>query len=221
MDRKQFTFYDSFYESISELKSVRARAQCYENICRYALRGELPDMEALLPEARTIFRLVRPILDTASKRAAAGMAKKQNRNKRETKSKQKQNKKEIKIENKIEIENEIERDCEYTHAGAGAREKFAVFWDMYPKKVGKEQAWVEFQRVEVSLQVLLDALQGHKRSAQWLEEEGRYIPRAAQWLKQQRWLEKLSAPPGKAAANATGELGEAELAAIQRMLAEG
>ena len=217
MKRKQFTFYDSFYESICELKSARAREQCYDSICRYALRGEKLDMEALLPEARPVLRLVRPILDTASKRAAAGMAKKQTKNKCETKSKQKQNKIEIKTKTENELKIELKRDS----VNAGARERFDIFWDMYPKKVDKEGAWVEFQRTEESLQVLLDALREHKLSAQWLEDGGRFIPKAAQWLKQQRWMELLPRKKDNVPVGATGELGSAELAAIQRMLAEG
>ena len=102
----------------------------------------------------------------------------------------------------------------------GVQERFDIFWDEYPKKVDREGAWVEFQRVEEPLWVLLDALKEQKRSAQWLEDGGRFIPRAAQWLKQQRWLEQLSAPKGKVPMGASGALGEAELAAIQRMLAQ-
>ena len=83
----------------------------------------------------------------------------------------------------------------------------------------KKSAWVVFQGVEEDVQVLLDALRQQKRSAQWLDEDGRFIPRAAAWLRQRRWEDEL--PRSKRVPmGASGELGQAELDAIRRMMAE-
>lgn len=72
MHRTQFTFYDSFYESIENLRSNKAKLQAYQLICGYALHGQMPDLDAVSPVAATVFRMARPILDTARKKAQAG-----------------------------------------------------------------------------------------------------------------------------------------------------
>ena len=102
----------------------------------------------------------------------------------------------------------------------GVQERFDIFWDEYPKKVDREGAWVEFQRVEEPLWVLLDALAKQKRSEQWLEDGGRFVPRAADWLRGRRWQDQLPDVSTRVPVGASGALGEAELAAIQRMLAQ-
>ena len=172
-----------------------------------------------------MFEMARPVLDTARKKAEGASVKEED--KTEERQKKEKNKKKVRakeddgkeketeneIENEIEIE--IERECEH------GRARFDIFWDAYPRKVDKQRAWEQFRKVEEPLQVLLVALQNHKRSDQWLEEGGRYIPRPAQWLKQQRWQDRLSAPEGKVPMGATGELGQAELEAIRKMLREG
>ena len=43
MNRKQFTFYRSFYESIQNLKTNKEKLLAYDMICKYALDGEFPE----------------------------------------------------------------------------------------------------------------------------------------------------------------------------------
>jgi len=69
MLRNQFTFYRSFFESIENLKTNKEKLQAYQLICRYALDREVPDLESAKPCAATVFRIARPVLDTAHKRA--------------------------------------------------------------------------------------------------------------------------------------------------------
>ena len=69
MERKQFTFYKSFLESIDSLETNKEKLQAYETICRYALGGMEPDLKAIKPCAATVFRIARPVLDAAHKRA--------------------------------------------------------------------------------------------------------------------------------------------------------
>jgi hypothetical protein len=40
---------------------------------------------------------------------------------------------------------------------------------------------------EALLQTMLDAIERFKRTAQWQEDGGRYIPHPATWLNQRRW----------------------------------
>ena len=70
-------------------------------------------------------------------------------------------------------------------------EDFDAFWKAYPKKVGKQAARKAFQRVKEPLESLLTAIERQKRSAQWLEDNGKYIPHPTTWLNQGRWEDEL------------------------------
>ncbi len=97
---------------------------------------------------------------------------------------------------------------------------FERFWNEYPRKINKQGAWKAFLKVDVSVEVLLSALENHKRSAQWVKDGGQFIPHPTTWLNQKRWETELptdkTVPKG-----ATEGLGQAELEAIQRVLKEG
>ena len=69
MQRKQFTFYRSFYESIQNLKTTKEKLQAYDMICRYALDGELPDKKEAKSTILAIFTVCQPILNRSRQRA--------------------------------------------------------------------------------------------------------------------------------------------------------
>jgi hypothetical protein len=103
-------------------------------------------------------------------------------------------------------------------AHAGVRDDFALFWEAYPRKEGMLKAEEAFAKVVVPVQDLLDAIEAQKNSPQWKKENGLFIPHPAKWLEEKRWLDQtvMETPKG-----ATGYLGEAELAAIKKMLGKG
>lgn len=68
---------------------------------------------------------------------------------------------------------------------------FETFWRAYPKKVGKQAAWSAFQRVTVPVEQLVAAVERQKRSAQWKEQGGRFIPHPTTWLNQGRWEDEV------------------------------
>lgn len=72
MNRKQFTFYRSFWEGIKEIKNKTARCAAYDAIVGYALDGVEPDLEKLPDAARIAFKLAKPNLDSARKKAEGG-----------------------------------------------------------------------------------------------------------------------------------------------------
>lgn len=122
MDRKQFTFYESFAVAISRIKSKAARCEAYDAIVNYAIHGAEPDLN-LLPESAAIaFDLIRPVLDKSAKRAESGKAggAKQTASKTEANAKQTAREK----EGEKEIEGEIEIEGEFP-ARAHAREDAA------------------------------------------------------------------------------------------------
>ena len=59
---------------------------------------------------------------------------------------------------------------------------FEFFWKLYPRHEDKTSARKAWMDMRVSAETLISALETAKRSKEWLEEGGRYIPRAAKWL---------------------------------------
>lgn len=75
MKRKQFTFYESFHESIQNLKTNKEKLQAYEMICEYALYGKLPELEDKKSSTLAIFSVCRPILNRARQRSSRALEK--------------------------------------------------------------------------------------------------------------------------------------------------
>ena len=73
MERKQFTFYSSFYESIQRLKTKNERLQAYDMLCRFALYGDTPDENETKDGVLAIFSIARPILNRARMRSFAAL----------------------------------------------------------------------------------------------------------------------------------------------------
>ena len=59
MERKQFTWYRSYYDALKELPAEEFRAIVLA-VCAYALDGEEPELSGV---ARAIFTLIRPSLE--------------------------------------------------------------------------------------------------------------------------------------------------------------
>ena len=92
---------------------------------------------------------------------------------------------------------------------------FERFWEKYPIKIGKEEAWEEWQRRCPDPEVACRSLDAWMRTGQWIKEKGRYIPRAAKFLEQAYYLQAPEAETG-----ATGRLGQAELEALALFMKE-
>ena len=95
---------------------------------------------------------------------------------------------------------------------------FEKFWSAYPRKEGKQKARSAFEKVTVDLDILLVALEAQKKSSQWTKDNGQFIPHAATWLNGKRWEDQLPVD-SKIPKGASGVLGDAELEAIQRVMA--
>ena len=130
---------------------------------------------------------------------------------------------EIEIENEIEVENELEIEIEkeslYTDgvcvSGDTDTDRFERFWSFYPNKLGKQKAWEAWQMVLPDLDQVMVALERWKRSRQWMQDGGRYIPKAENFLEEKYYEQppKDAVPMG-----ASGYLGKAELEAIERLM---
>lgn len=74
-----------------------------------------------------------------------------------------------------------------------SEQDFSVFWEKYPKKVGKEAARKAWSKIKNSAEVLglcVEALAWQVESEQWQKDGGQYIPNPATYLNQQRWLDE-------------------------------
>lgn len=79
-------------------------------------------------------------------------------------------------------------------------EDFECFWAAYPNKKGKLDAlksWKRLRPGKLLVVKILSALDAQKRSAEWLKEQGKFIPHPATWLNQGRWDDVPLAPPAE------------------------
>ena len=91
--RNQFTFYRSFFEAVSKIKSKAARAEAYDAICKYALFNDAPDVDKMSDASAIAFMLIKPNLDASRRKAKSGKnggSVKQTASKVETNDKQEQ-----------------------------------------------------------------------------------------------------------------------------------
>lgn len=104
---------------------------------------------------------------------------------------------------------------------------FTVFWESYPSKIDRESAWEAWKALTPSpdtVRLIMTALEAWKRSSQWTEDGGRFVPNAAKFLSKGYW-KSPPLPAGKKTGSTTwaadwSTLGQAELEAIQQVLAE-
>ena len=72
--------------------------------------------------------------------------------------------------------------------------RFAEFWALYPRKVGKEAARKAWMRIKPSLShhdLILSTVQVSKKCEQWIKDNGCFIPNPATWLNQGRWDDEV------------------------------
>ena len=75
------------------------------------------------------------------------------------------------------------------------QKQFEIFWQAYPKKRNKGQAEKAFKKAapdEQLMAVILTAIERAKKSAQWLKDNGQFIPYPATWLNARGWEDELA-----------------------------
>ena len=73
-------------------------------------------------------------------------------------------------------------------------ERFSLFWNIYPKKKGKgtaERAWFKIAPDEILAQKIISAVEANKKTRQWKENNGKYIPFPATFLNGKRWEDEV------------------------------
>jgi len=67
--------------------------------------------------------------------------------------------------------------------------QFDVFWECYPKKVGKKEAKKAWEKAKdkPTIDAVIEAVEMQKQSQAWIKDNGQYIPNPATWINQGRW----------------------------------
>lgn len=216
MKRNQMTFFISFWEAINNLPK-KDQLPLFRAVVSYGLFGEYN--ETLSASQSAFFSLIQPVLDKSRKKAAN---RKQTENKPETDEEQNAKEKEGEYEKEYEKEYEREGDKEQTGFTAPLSGKpFTAFWEAYPSKIGRSAAWDAWKALNPTAQVtaqIMTALEAWKKSEQWTEDGGRFIPRAAKFLSEGHW--KSPPKPAQKGAPAKRQLDEDEKRAIAQLMAD-
>lgn len=80
-----------------------------------------------------------------------------------------------------------------------AEERFAKFWQAYPRKVAKPaalKAWMKATPTDEQLLEIIDDVADRRRSPDWLKDNGAYIPHPATYLNQRRWEDCVTETKG-------------------------
>ena len=104
---------------------------------------------------------------------------------------------------------------------------FTAFWNAYPETARRrrEAAWNAWKKLNPNREAaerIMECLDAWKRSKRWMDDNGEFIPNAANFLDPGKGYLDTKPAPGKQPIpkGASGEPGEAELEAIRRVLAQ-
>lgn len=70
---------------------------------------------------------------------------------------------------------------------------FGLFWDAYPRKVGKHKAlaaWSKLAPNDLLVSAILNALLWQRRQSGWLKDSGEFVPHPSTWINGRRWEDK-------------------------------
>lgn len=82
-------------------------------------------------------------------------------------------------------EDKIREDNSQSHS-------FEIFWKAYPRKVNKKEALSSWKKARLpAIDFILSAIDRHKKSDQWIHDNGKYIPHPSTWLNQERWNDEI------------------------------
>ena len=73
-------------------------------------------------------------------------------------------------------------------------ERFGIFWEKYPRRMNRSNAFFEFIKLNLSdceFEEMLSSLEKHKHSLQWRDSQ--YIPLPENYLKNRKWTDELEA----------------------------
>ena len=233
--RDGFYFHRSFWESIS-LMSAKDQLAVFKAITEYGLDGKEP--EKLTNNQKASFLLIKPVLAKGRSKAANG---KKGGSKKEANRKQTESKNNFASDLPLSDKGLGSNSNELRQ---GTRDKgvndvvsapadgtmFTRFWNAYPEAARnrREESWEAWKKLNPDREKaehILQQLEAWKQSSRWRDDGGAFIPSPVNFLSSDRGYLTAVPPPQREAKNiapkgASGELGVAELEAIQRVLRE-
>ena len=78
--------------------------------------------------------------------------------------------------------------------GGKTADQFAEFWNEYPRKQHKQEAWREWCRLAPDAEttdLIARAVETRKQSRLWQEDGGRYVPKPDKFLRGRQWEDEL------------------------------
>lgn len=78
--------------------------------------------------------------------------------------------------------------------GGKTADLFAKFWNRYPRKQHKQEAWREWCRLAPDAEttdLIVRAVEARKQSRLWQEDGGRYVPKPDKFLRGRQWEDEL------------------------------
>lgn len=203
-ERKGFTFFRSYYDAAEDMTDEELLSYL-KAIIHYSLFGEEP--EELPRLVKAVFAAIKPHLDGNAKQFNNGCKGGRPRKaKNETGSENEKpnsewvseeenlgftNKKPYKDKDK-DMDMDMDNNPPIPPKGRDKPqntndENFELFWKAYPNKVGKAAARKAFDKVKISVDVLVAAIEKQKTWSRWTNEGGRFIPNPTTWLNQGQW----------------------------------
>lgn len=85
-------------------------------------------------------------------------------------------------------------------------QRFESFWSMYPKKKAKQDARKAWDKLKVDGTLYTEIMRGlalHKKSRDWIKDDGQFIPHPASWLNGKRWEDEFEKEPTRKAEKLT------------------
>lgn len=80
-----------------------------------------------------------------------------------------------------------------------AADAFAAFWKAYPRRVGKGAAESAWKKVPAEAHAkIMAAIEDQKKGADWIKDNGQFIPHPSTWLNQKRWEDDSPLTPALA-----------------------
>lgn len=94
-----------------------------------------------------------------------------------------------------------EKDPPPTPKGEPYSTEFSEFWDVYPKKKHKDDAWRAWKgrKDRPPIADLIASVREHIASTDWTKDSGQYIPNPATWIRAGGWKDVVTARPNGAA----------------------
>lgn len=202
IQRKQFTFYDSFYQAAKKISKAVDREKFLMAIIEYALFGK--ETEKLPESCCAAFSIVKPVLESSRRKAESGSkggsaeskqteanGKQNEANRKQEQANRKQEKEQVK-EQEQEKE-QVKEQLEQT----GSTDQLRQLWNAYPGNrrdsfgdVAKAAAEMNLTGKDIA--TAASNLLLWKKSMEWTRDNGQYIPGMVKWLESGKWV---SPPP--------------------------